>query len=213
LIYDGAGSGYFAAWFIRRLVERYGPKLLWQVWSRAGDPELAPIPALDQVLKEHHGSSFEAAFTDYCVASANTWEFDFEIFTRHGNRLVTEAFHIDRPGVSTRTSEVDWLGPLACRYYRIDWEANAITALEVAVLPEPITATDTALRALLLVIGSNGIAAAKYELAPAPGGTSAALGFKADLAGGATSAILVVLRGVAPEDSCGRYWVEIKGDG
>ncbi len=211
LIYDGTGGGYFAAWFIRHIVDRHGPNLIKNVWKQGGSIDGDPIMVIDQELKQNHACTFEAAFTDYCVASANTWEFDFEVFTRHGNRLVTEAIHLSQPGVTIGTSEVDWLGPLACRYYRIDWGFGGIAKLDVAILPAAGSEADAALRAVLLVIGPSGIATRQHELTPALASSGAPLRCKADVSGDAAFAILVVFRGVAPEDSCGRYSVEVSG--
>lgn len=204
----GQGGGYFGAWFIRHLVQRHGPALLCKVWRHARARDSDPIAAIDEELRKiDPDDSFDRLFRDYCISSGNMWEFDFDVYTRHGNRLATESFHLGASAPSARSAEADWLHPLGCRYYRIGWTCDAVTSVDVTVRLDPPGAID-AVEAVLLPITAKGHAGDHVDLATTDGAATGSLTCQAPLDNGHASAVLVVLHR-RPQDRAVQVRVEV----
>jgi hypothetical protein len=204
LVDDGEGSGYSSAWFVRHLVDRHGPKILHDVWKQAGPLEADPVAIIDGELKRH-GSSFDREFSEYCLRGANMCEFDFDVFARHGNRLATESFRLSGVGSPCRSSGLDWLDPLACRYYRIGWDGGVVGSIRAIVRTEPAAVKE--INATLIPMHNHGFAGESLSLMPRAEESS--LSGVMDLKGGETHAILVVNRGTAVTAGAVSFQIEI----
>jgi hypothetical protein len=122
----GGFGGYFAAWFVRSLVERFCPEFLLEVWQGARRRH-GPLASLAQALGRRN-TTLPEVFWEYCwkgYASPGAAPGMAESF---GPRSLTEAF-----AATGGVGETDALPPLSCRYYRIDWPPG-IKACAVEVL-------------------------------------------------------------------------------
>ncbi|AGA31395.1 hypothetical protein [Singulisphaera acidiphila] len=204
LVDDGPGGGYFAAWFVRCLVLKHGHEILRDAWKQATPLDADPIAVIDQALRRRN-HSFDAAFTEYCVDSASMCDFDFDVFTRHGNRSITESFRLSHVNAPVQSSEVDWLEPLACRYYRVEWDRAQGRSIEVAVKWESATAID-GVKAVLIPYCEDGFARRKLNLEMQPDRSE--LRRVVDLKADETRALLVVARGTALDDEAIGFRIE-----
>jgi hypothetical protein len=201
---EGPGGGYSAAWFVHYLAERHGPEILRETWRQAGPLDADPIEIIDRELTRQ-GSSFEAAFTEYCVDAASMGLFNFDVFVRHGNRLTSESFRLAVAGSTCQSSVVDWLEPLACRYYRIEWADPNIRSIQVAVKPESASAL-AGVNAALIPFCGDAFARPRLDLAPDSGAPG--LRGRMTLSGGEVHAILVVARGIAAANQLAGFRIE-----
>jgi hypothetical protein len=166
--YDFPFGGYFAAWFVRYLVNRFGPDLLLEIWKwgaaspeARGDPRIkvrrGPIAAIAERL-EARGVRIEDAFWDYCrSAYIVDEELAPGLVESYGPRSLTESFTApDGPGRD------EPLPPMACRYYRIHWPEGAEREpVEVRV---QAAAGPDAIKAALLMIGADGRVLSEVQL-------------------------------------------------
>lgn len=157
--YDFPAGGYFAAWFVRYLVNRFGPSLLLEVWKwgaaspEARDPRIrvrrGPIAAIAERLAARH-TRLEDVFWDYCRSAYVADEaLAPGVAESYGPRSLTESFMApDGPGRD------EPLLPMACRYYRIQWPEEADR--EPVTVRVGTTAGPDAVRVALLTIGPDG---------------------------------------------------------
>lgn len=143
----GGFGGYFAAWFVRFLVKEHGPGLLLEVW-RGADGRSAPLDVLGRVLGKN-GQDLADVFWEYAQRSYVPEEVAPGLAESFGRRSVTETF----VGPTAR-GRPDPLFPLACRYYRVNWEGNEHSlTFEVSSEGE---LDPSELRGALLTVGSDG---------------------------------------------------------
>jgi len=111
----GGFGGYFAAWFVRYLGDRFGGRFLHDVWSKASS-QISPIQAIETVLKSRN-INFGELFWDYCCVASSTVNIDKQLSELFGRRSLTYSF-LAPTGISDQIP----LSPLSCRYYRILWD-------------------------------------------------------------------------------------------
>ena len=122
----GGYGGYFAAWFVRYLADRFGRPILHEVWAAARG-QFGPLQVLDGVLAGHK-ATFSDVFADYCAVAA-AGGIDPPVAELFGRRSLTESFR-----APTGRGAPAALGPLACRYFRVGWdEATAVTPVHLRV--------------------------------------------------------------------------------
>lgn len=167
--YDFLYGGYFAAWFVRYLVKRFGPALLLEIWQWGEkSPEArglwtrgrrGPMAAITERL-EARGTSLKEVFWDYCRSTyADEKEFAPGLAESYGTRSLTESFTApDGPG------EFALLPPLACRYYQIHWPEEA-RGEPVEVRVEGAGRPDD-FRAAVLTVGPDGRVLGEREFPP-----------------------------------------------
>jgi hypothetical protein len=154
----GGIGGYFAAWFVRFLVRRFGSDLLRRVWD-GSEGKFGPLEVLDRLLVSRQ-TSLADVFWDYCCSGYAPDEVAPGAEASFGPRSLTETF-LAPSGAGGK----DFLAPLACRYYRITWEKD-VESTPVHIQAEG-TGTDD-LRALLLDVGRDGRIGKPTALQPDP---------------------------------------------
>lgn len=146
----GGVGGYFAAWFVRFLVQKQGPGLLLEAWRSGAAGRSGPLDALDRALK-NRGTSLTERFWDYTRQSFDARRIDPRLVDAFGPRSITETF----AGPSAE-GPADPLSPLACRFYRIAWETSD-DALAVQVIGDPELGPSELRAAVLTVDGVDRI--------------------------------------------------------
>lgn len=125
-------GGYSAAWFIQHLVQEHGPDFLRDVWQPAR-PDETPVAAINRLLGTK--GTFEDLFHRYSVAAYVTELIDGHAFQRFGRRRFSYIARLDGDEAGPPDPWSDTLGPLGCRYYKIDVGRNKPVDLRLEVRP------------------------------------------------------------------------------
>lgn len=156
---DGWNGHYQASMFLRYLGEQFGPEIINKIWTTSGETE-QPLHAIERILMEVVGRKFcspspeedDAFASGYCMDSyflqdATVSRHACDVFTRHGDRSITETLRlsVDRP-----IQVKDRVDHLACRYYRL-YPRSAVTRIEVQILAEA-NPVGTTLKAEMAVV-------------------------------------------------------------
>jgi hypothetical protein len=111
-------TGYAAAWLVQHLVRVHGPDFLRDVWQQAR-PHETPVVAINRLLGRR--GTFEDLVYHYSVSSYRTETMDPHAAQRFGCRRFSYVARLT--GDLTGPASPPWddtLGPLGCRYYKID---------------------------------------------------------------------------------------------
>jgi hypothetical protein len=157
------GGGYFAAWFVHYLADRFGANLIRDAWHAAD--YAGPVAALDALLQRRHGCGFQEVFEAYTYDTYLYRSLAPDVHERFGERSIAEWFE-PALGRSVGPETAEKLDPFACRYYRFNLPAGAkgLRALVTVGVPPP----DAAVRAALLSIPPRSRAASRVILTLVP---------------------------------------------
>jgi hypothetical protein len=153
------GGGYLACWFVQYLADRFGPKLIRDVWHTR--EAVGPITCLDTLLRQQHNCGIRDVYGNYACQTYLYQDFALDVHLRFGERSIAQWFS---PGLGRPfgLSGSDALDPFACRYYRLDVPAGA-TQLDVSL--RVVSSPSDNVRASLLLV-ANGAMASQVNLAP-----------------------------------------------
>ena len=111
-------GGYAAAWLVQYLEQEYGPGFLRDVWQKARPAE-TPVVAINRLLGTR--GTFADLVHRYAVSSYRTETLDHHASQRFGPRRFSYVAQLaSNPAGSPGAQWDDTLGPLGCRYYKID---------------------------------------------------------------------------------------------
>jgi hypothetical protein len=111
-------KGYAAAWLVQHLVEENAPDFLRVLWHQAR-PDETPVVAINRLLGTR--GTFADLVRRYAVSSYRTDTLDPQAFQRFGCRRFSYVAQL--AGNPTGPAGARWddnLGPLGCRYSKID---------------------------------------------------------------------------------------------
>jgi hypothetical protein len=126
-------AGYAANWFVQFLLTRFSEQLIRDIWQTSTEME-GPLQALNRLLEPEEESSqdylpVKRLFRQYCVESYIDQIALREVFERFGPRSVADSLSLQPDAQAC--SEVAFLEPLSCHYYRL--AAGEENRLRVAV--------------------------------------------------------------------------------
>jgi len=114
---DDERALYESAFFVRYIVNRYGPSILGQIWQSEYLPGQGPLG----ILRNLHPGNWDRLLPDYFLNAfflqdPNCLLYSPDVFERYGRRAVSRVLQL-QPGSYTRVDgELDHL---ACRYYLV----------------------------------------------------------------------------------------------
>lgn len=167
-------TAYSACLFFEYLAYRMGPRVVDEVWTRAGQQE-QPLAALGRLLAAE-GVIFASsrpgdedlfahgyAVDSYFLRDHRSAFFPAELWQRFGDRAVAETFEV---GADTQARATGRLPHLASHYYRC-LPARGVDRLRVSV--QVGTGSHTNLKAQVVVARPDLSRGARTVLLPAPG--------------------------------------------
>jgi hypothetical protein len=126
-------GGYSAAWLVQYLVHEHGLDFLRDVWQQSYRDE-TPVVAINRLLGTK--ATFEDLVHRYSVAAYVTELVDSHVFQRFGRRRFSYIARADgnQPGPAGPPWD-DTVGPLGCRYYKIEVVGKRPVGLRFEVRP------------------------------------------------------------------------------
>jgi Family of unknown function (DUF6055) len=162
-------KGYAAAWLVQHLVKENGLDFLRDVWQPAR-PNETPVVAINRLLGTR--GTFADLVHRYAVSSYRTETMDPHASQRFGRRRFSYVARLTgNPIGSTGPRWDDTLGPLGCRYYKIDpghvrpvslrielqpKSSSSLAGLRAEAILEPSVAGPSSLIPLRQVTASKG---------------------------------------------------------